>query len=1009
MKYSKDLKITGRYTIKFIDSITKKETREPIEKVNFLHERFYSSLARHHINDGSLSFSSFYIWRVNIPGYTYPNTTFNYNISINSNPSLMRSILPEGFERSTCFGRIEDEPLYSQTYSRFPSTGAESTFNVLMISDHSSSSICYVISSIILDPPITQGAYEDLDIYYNLEVPIIGIFNKSKSASLALTSNININDSFNIRNISPRYCALPTTIQEDPINGYEYINVSRNYIIGHNGKYGSTIGAKTLTWESDPTNFDLFNTAYGMVFNTVFLGVFGDQDQKLNHDSTTQPKIMNILGSNAEKGHSQGNGSTYDWFKYTDTLTEPFQSRFMKRAGAERPFWEATENATTRGDIKVEGTWQPETRFPEVYRIQITNGGSVGTATYQVWIRKFITIACQYGGSNDFNYRTKNYSTYNGNSWENDLYTPLPFIHGGIKHKRHRGSSSGYPKFPCPWNKEEIVMWDRKGFTVLNLYDGHFRTWDKDSIPVLPVTKLKQISFDDSNRKIYAACKETGLYVINYDTSTVTKLVNEPCHAVDIGFNSKVFAIFNGRMSNSDNWSTPLPLLLRGVNGSNLPYNSASIPNSWSNIFYIKINRDSTTYDMAIVTTSGLDPARFNNYRLTADSNIISWWNINNSSSVECTNIYFRYGAGSSGNPLYLIYWPAGDIWVNGYYYFRFNSTSTTRLDVYTRRTDFNIIDDIEGTPYITNKALDNWDWFDVNDEPGFLASTNSYLGNPIIWKGYLVTNTSIFTHIDSSNNLVHLNSSKSTIDTDWIFEFILLDDDLGLNTVDHWTSVSFSNLFYTQYDSRYYDILNYGWAKYGWDGSNWVEDHPASRVTHTSLQKGPHNLDISFSNGTGSTPVFETGQYLLQYMANGFLMDNTTSYQLFYNLYIAPVNRNVNFPSGFTVSGTSITEGIKIEFPHGPLGITPDPLYLAPISGSKLELDININGVKAPLFYDDEKGTPAPGEVVFHRHNDNMSTNIPPYLHLYYLIFNPSDNGKSITGSYGYVKYPSL
>lgn len=1004
MNRNTNIDIKGRYIIKFRNSITGEKTRPDIDKNNFLHERFYRELSRYNINDGYLTFSSYYIWKVNIPGYSYPNLVYDYDLSVNSYSSLVSSILPEGFSRHVTFGRVDDNPLYSQTYSRFPSTGSESTFNVLLLANSSSTTNCYVISSLILDPPITQGAYEDIDIYYNLEVPIEGAFIKSKAAHLALTANLNYNFTFDIRNIAPRYCSLPTTIQEDPINGYEYLSVFLNYIIGTNGANGSTIGVKNMNWRADPTTTDRLYTAYGMVFNTVFLGCYGYQDTGATQNK--EPRILSFIGTNAEGGHIQGHGSAFEWFKYTDTLTEPFQSRFMKKSTAERPFWEATENVSTRGEIQVEGTWIPESRLPEVYRIQITNGGAVGTATYQVWIRKFVTIACEQGGTRSLENRTRNPTTFNGNSWENNLHTPIPFLHPSIPHARHRGSFIGYPKFPCPWNKEEIIMYDRKGFTILNVYDGTFRTWDKDSTPALPVTKLKQVSCDDSNRNIYVACKQTGLYVIDYNTSSVNKIVNEPCHAVDVGYSSKVFAIFDGRMSNNDNWSTPLPLLAKGINGSSIPSNSAEIPNSWSNVFYIKINRLSTTYNMAITVTSGKDPARYNNYRITEDSHIINWWNTSNNASTECISLYHSSNVGNCSNPMYLLYWPAGDIWVNGGEYFRFNSSSSRSFNNYTRRVNYPIINDSEDHLHIANKAVDNWDWFEVNNEQLFMGN-HIYTSNPLIWKGYLLGDADIFTHMDSPTSFVKLDNDKQIYNSDWCREYFLLDDDLGITTIGHWDTCSFINLFQVQYNTSFYPILQYGWAKYGWNGTSWVQGDPGSKTTHTSLQKGPSNLDISFSDGTGTSPVFETGQYLLQYMANGFMMDNTTSYNIDYNLYISPTNLNVPFPSGFLVSGTSISQGIKVDFPNSPRGPNPDPLYIAPLSGNKMEIEIFINGTKANIYYDNEKGTPDSNEVVFHRRSDVMTSRIDLYEDDYYLIFNPNDNGKSITGFYGYIKYP--
>lgn len=1022
IKNVNNFKAKGTYLLEFKDN-KGQITKPSIKKSNFVHTSFYRLITA----ENSTNIQPYYyiIYYGTVPNDF--NYEFNDSLFSNNNPlitNLVKSDLPPGFNKYVLFNRFDDERKYFQIYSRFNSNGVERTFNYLMLCmttwNAVNATAGRIGSSLILDSSITQEAYEDIDCYYNLETEMTGVFLKTRAAEMSFlsTSCGNFDNSFSAL-MTPSYCNLPRSILDDPINGYEFIDsVYGSTLPSSTTSEGQTLGVKSLLWESNPQNTNRNTILYGQILNTLFIG----QNQ-------IRPQLLKTFGTNAIMGHSEGFGAAFDWIKFTETLTEPFQSRFMKRAGSFKPYWEASENVSTRGRIEVQGEWQPQTRFPECYRINITKQGNVGEAEYQVWIKKFISISSGLILNN-----LHSINTDANNTWASSSLHSIPFLHPVYKQPRHHGSFMGYPKISCPWNKEEIIMFDRKGITILNLYDGNFRTWDSISSNVLNVTKIKQICFDLINNLIYIACKQNGLFTINYINSQVNHIVNEPCHAVDIGLNSKVFAIFEGRLSNSDNWNLSLPCLMKAVNDSTpIRFNSIDIPNSWSNILFIKLNPYSENYEMAIFISTGDGPARFTEYRIS-NTVEVNWWSINNTAETPCLINYISSAyIGNLSNPFMFPFWKNGNCWIFYHTHIFFGSVSSSNglagmwgfISVITSSARFFIKDAINTHEnIITNKALDNLEWFGEYQEELYSGSYFIRFTSPWTqFDDYFIANGIIYTHINESNQLVSLDSSKIAITYSVnSFEYIQIEGDLYLRTVHNDYIFSFFNLFGAQYQQNRYNVIDNGWIEYGWNGSNWIKNHEGSKVTHNSIEKGPHNLDISFSNGTGSELVFEKGQYLLQFMCNGLMIDNTTSHKFKYNLYFLPTNLKVPIDP-ITLNSSQIytyphllgfhqhRNVVRVYFPHSPLGTTPDPLFYVPMSSCKKEIEILINGVKAPLFYSNEKRYPDPGEVVFERNGigQNMSDWSSLYIsERWWLMFNPADIDKVVTGFYGYIKFVS-
>lgn len=986
------MKIKGKVEIKFIHTYTGEETRPPLKLENFVHENFYRSSF-----SNSISVSDFKLFIAYLDNYEYPRLSYDYRLNTNN---IAQGEVRAGDVAYKIFTTKEEEVPHFIITRRFRAIGSLRIFNIVGLS--SSVYVNYYthpFTSLIISPYCSQSEFEDLDIYYNIEIPYTGNYFKSRINNLNIIPSIISNK--NIRG----HHIMKASYHESPLSPRIYGNLGYHFLqigegvdhLGTSDIEGENYCQISRVWQTDPSETNHEYTRYGTVLNTVITGCFGTNTQV----SIYNPSPIIARSAGTDIGFIEGYNSGLDWFKYEyDPLivpNAPLQTKYMKIQEAISPYYNPDEEPKNNGNINISGEWTPITSFPEIYRVEILNGGSIGTATYQIWIKKFAQLSKNNNsGILYYNFSDCNIEDNNSNYWENQRPSCISFLHSYLKHKRHHGSFQFYPKLPSPWNKEEIFMYDRKGITRINLFTSEFITWDAFSINTLTATKIKQISFDIPNRYIYIACKATGLYRINNINNSVEHLVIEPCHAVDVGYNSKVFAIFDGRLSNSDNWYTPLPLLTKGINGSDIGTNSFT--KDWDYVHFIKINKESTTYDIAIVTTSGNTPAQFNEYYISSNSAIINWWNINNTSSTECTNIYIS-NFGLCYDPLSLEYWKKGNRWVTHNKLIEFNSTTSVNYSGYTSNTSFTLEDSYQESTNFTifNKQIDNWEWFGENS-----FNTNYYYfnsGNPVLWNDNLMADRIYEGYeLEVLIKWDGLNLSNRKYHT--IYKCFVLDGDLCfyLSSKNYF---SLFNLISNQSNTNNYSIKDHAWDKYGWNGSNWILGDPNGKITHNTNEQGIHGLILSFSGN------FENNQYLLQYICHGLFHDNTTYYKVqSLETYLPKVT--VNFPDNFTVQGEYLpNKGIKVHFPKSPLGVDPDPEFYMVEACNRNNMSIKVGNLERYIFYSQNKEKPDLGEVVFNRNNiTNPSDN---RLDEYYLIFNEVDINKIITGHYNYLKFPTL
>ena len=123
--------------------------------------------------------------------------------------------------------------------------------------------------------------------------------------------------------------------------------------------------------------------------------------------------------------------------------------------------------------------------------------------------------------------------------WQGYENTTLVGMHG----------SSG--ELPCNWEEysdTKFVLFDDTGITITDIANGGAVTFDATTNPALPVTKIAQIAVNFSNKDVWVACSNTGLYKIQdaFGTPVISKITTingtniNAAYAVSLGYNNSI-------------------------------------------------------------------------------------------------------------------------------------------------------------------------------------------------------------------------------------------------------------------------------------------------------------------------------------------------------------------------------------------------------------------------------------------------------------------------------------
>ena len=286
---------------------------------------------------------------------------------------------------------------------------------------------------------------------------------------------------------------------------------------------------------------------------------------------------------------------------------EPVQNIFNHSAGGTEPFQQVSALATGSGAVNATGvgTWT-NPNWPEYYRISIANTGDVGTARYSLSQRSISGFTANSSGT-----------VGTGSSWTSSpsplsitpscsVNTPQGGVHdatltptGSFHYKRvHPNRYEHVLGNVVKQDDTSIVTWDTTGVTRYNLKDNVYTPWDATTTPALPVMNIKSCACDTVGN-VWVACSVTGLWKIDVASNTVSNITTfdtvttASVHAVEVGLGNKIFVVVAGGIfSSADSGTTWV--------AESFSYVGISDGN-WDRVYWIKIQRNSPSYRMAIM------------------------------------------------------------------------------------------------------------------------------------------------------------------------------------------------------------------------------------------------------------------------------------------------------------------------------------------------------------------------------------------------------------------------
>ena len=499
------------------------------------------------------------------------NATSNYfgqrRISISTStatPTILTSTLtgiiatgyiPSGVTSPTWNPNID--PPYGQIQNRIDFSGTSRVFNSVGLTDLSSSNNQSNLSTttyayLKLDTPCTQGATEFLDIFYRIQFTNSG----GGQGFLTKDARYDFGKQVTVGGIGARGSFLISYLYSnfaDANFNYSELLATSGILIA-NQDFGWTTGnvvgshykyKYSLSYDRD--------TRIGIIYNSMLQGVQGDFRER----------------------------NTAYFMSQIDYVKEPFQTGFWHSSTAPTPFFDPSFAGNSNGVPTLAGTWTG--KLPELFKLTITATGAVGVATYKLSVRKHL-------GFNGSNYT--------------DLAVGSPYRNPNIAaHPRHHGWRKENNDL-LRWSNTQIVQYDDTGVTLLDVFDGTFTTWDSLSTPVLGATQIRQVAVDPTNNLIYVGCRNNGLYIINVTANTVTLQLNNPCYGVDVGRNGRTFALVNGGLYSSNNWTIAENFNFTGISDGN-----------WSRVYFLKADPENANDQIAIIAENATNTNR-----------CIVWW-----------------------------------------------------------------------------------------------------------------------------------------------------------------------------------------------------------------------------------------------------------------------------------------------------------------------------------------------------------------------------------------------
>ena len=704
------------------------------------------------------------------------------------------------------------DPPYIEIRNRIGFTGSSRSFNSIGLTSAGSNNDTGgttepAYTHLVLSSTVTQAENENLDFFYRI------VFNWDNSANTLLAGHYDLALAwFDYYNSIVSDCKF--SVVQKPSQKYFLLSQS-------------TIG-----------DFD-FENETKQVLNSLYKF---RQERSFNNGSFTGRAMRTIALGDAvslDNGNNTWtNGDPNSAISFQNTLPSYslIGNMFGHNSDSNKPFYDS--------DFLANGSKQPvlsgskSALIPELWRLDITSSGDLGVAEYKLAKRKFIS----FSGNN-----------YNPHS------SLMPFLNTteNTFEGAHYAQYSNFFMFKNERiSEEKFAFWDPSGATILNLFSGAYSNYDLGNV--------QQCYYRESNNSLYVACRDTGLYQIDLTNDTTSNLNSDQCYGVTEA-NSKIYAVFEGRLANEDDFSV------------GRSFSISEITNDWSVVKGIKGNNDHSDFRLAIVLDK--DYFYFWSETLTGGQKASASY----APSIRLTQI--------NAVPAY-----SGDIWVsneiddNNMETFKFGESGST--DYFINKGC-----EVVPTPFIGDRFVIR------SDEDGYILEIESS-GN--------INNTQI------------ANNSSSYYD-----DYINLGQGNLLEKDDNDTYFTLHNHIPNQWNGEHLNPLvwdTYGWngsnwvkEDWQWDATNktWIEPSTyGGKPTHTDVQPLVEGIDIKWEELDSSNPKdFAEGDYYTTTIYEGMVKDNVTSFDVAWNIYVKPTS---NSDLNDTIPSSSPHELYVAESPNG-------------------------------------------------------------------------------------------
>jgi hypothetical protein len=704
------------------------------------------------------------------------------------------------------------DPPYIEIRNRIGFTGSSRSFNSIGLTSAGTNNDTGgttepAYTHLVLSSTVTQAENENLDFFYRI------VFNWDNSANTLLAGHYDLALSwFKYYSYIDEECTF--SIVQKPSQKYFLLSQKESYEdFGFRDEIQQEVNSLYKIRQERSFNNGSFT---GRAINTIALGSAYDLEN----------------GNN-----TWTNGSPYTAISFENTLSSYplIGNMFGHNSDSDKPFYDS--NYLANGSKQPVLSGSKSALIPELWRLDITSSGDLGVAEYKIAKRKFIS----FSGNN-----------YNPHS------SLMPFLNAteNTFEGAHYAQNSNTIMFKNERiSEQKFAFWDGSGATILNLFSGDYSNYNLGNV--------QQCYYRESNNSLYVACRDTGLHQIDLTNDTTSNLNSDQCYGITEA-NSKIYAVFEGRLANEDDFSV----------GRSFSINE--ITNDWSVVKGIKGNNNHSDFRLAIVL----------------DKNYFYFWSETLTGGQKVTVNYVDESitlTQINSVPAY-----SGKIWVAN----DINSDDLETFEFGNGHIDLSDkVFNVTPTPFMGDRFVIR------TDNNAYILEIESS-GN---------INEIQITNNNSSNNEEYINLGQGNLlekdDNDTYFT-------LYNHISNQWNGEHLNPLIWDTYG---WDGSNWIKEDWQWDSTNktWIEPSTyGGKPTHTDVQPLVEGIDIKWEELDSSNPKdFAEGDYYTTTIYEGMVKDNVTSFDVAWNIYVKPTS---NSDLNDTIPSSSPHELYVAESPNG-------------------------------------------------------------------------------------------